>query len=154
MYFIFVDRPLATELSYRLLVTELCNGTLVDLVKGRCNSLQDGSNWLILRQIVVGLYSLHTNKPINVIHRNLNPRNILFVIEGSSDQPVPVMKLADFGLSRTLPKGRPHLTRTQLMDGYSIEFRPFGTDGWNRPHGTHGWANEHTRMRSTFSHWV
>ena len=83
-------------------MTELCNGTLDDLVKGRYNGPPViRINWLIVRQIVVGLAYLHAN---GVVHRDLNPRNVLFIID---DKNHPVMKLADFGMSRTLKEGQP-----------------------------------------------
>ena len=115
------------ELS-RPFVTELCDGTLVDLVQGRYNRPLVGNNWApIVRQIVEGLDYLHAN---GVIHRNLEPRNILFTID---DRKRPVMKLGDFGMSRILPGDQSHLTRTQMMDGYSPVLIPFGTDGWIAP---------------------
>ena len=109
-------------------MTELCNGTLVDLVKGRYDGPFIGGNWLIVRQIVEGLNYLHANK---IIHRDLKPRNILFVID---DRKRPVMKLADFGCSRIVPGDQSHLTRTETEVGdYSVGFRPFGTSGWIAP---------------------
>ena len=66
--------PFTGEHLCRLLVTELCNGTLDDLVKGRYNGAPIiRINWLIVRQIVVGLCYLHRN---GVVHRDLNPRNV------------------------------------------------------------------------------
>ena len=113
----------------RLLVTELCKGTLADLVKGRFNSSPlDWNNWRIVRQIAMGLWFLHDSK---VVHRDLNPRNILFIID---DRNRPVMKLADFGCSRTLQDGesRHVLSKTRDASYYTI-LRPFGTDGWLAP---------------------
>ena len=110
------------------IVTELCNGTLTDLVEGRYGSPPDvRKNCFIVRQIVEGMHYLHAN---GVIHRDLKPGNILFIID---DRKRPVMKLADFGMSRILKEDQSHLTRTQLMDGYSPVLLPFGTDGWIAP---------------------
>ena len=129
MTIVFCLSPFSGGYFYRLLVTELCKGTLDDLVKGVRYKGPPvfGRNWFIVFQIVAGLDYLHAN---GVIHRDLNPRNILFT---NDDKNRLVMKLADFGCSRTLPEGRTHLTRTELKNGYSIEFRPFGTDGWIAP---------------------
>ena len=126
-----IDRLLTAhgEHLYRLLVTELCNGTLDDLVKGRCvGPPVVVSKWRIVRQIVVGLCYLHAN---GVIHRDLNPRNILFTID---DRNRPVMKLADFGCSRILLDGesRHVLSKTRDASNYTI-LRRFGTDGWLAP---------------------
>ena len=111
-------------------MTELCNGTLHDLVvkKSFPFAVADYKNKTILRQIAVGLRYLHAN---GVIHRDLKPGNILFTTKGSRN--LPVMKLADFGMSRILKEDQSHLTRTQLMDGYSPVLIPFGTDGWIAP---------------------
>ena len=110
-------------------MTELCNGTLDDLVKGRHNGPPFVvSSWLIVYQIVVGLNYLHAN---NIIHRDLKPGNILFIIDVRNR---PVMKLADFGCSRIVPEDKSHLTRTETKVGdYSVGFRPFGTSGWIAP---------------------
>ena len=113
----------------RLLIVELCNGTLDELVVH--GQLQFKSR-LILRQIVNGLRHLHNNK---IIHRDLNPRNILYSrvpVEADGTHRL-VMKLADFGMSRIVPQDKSHLTRTQLRNGWSPVFGPFGTDGWTAP---------------------
>ena len=110
-------------------MTELCNGTLDDLVKGRHNGPPVVvSSWLIVYQIVVGLNYLHAN---GFIHRDLKPGNILFIVDVRNR---PVMKLADFGMSRIIREDQSHLTRTETEDnsGYTIK-RPLGTKGWIAP---------------------
>ena len=111
-------------------MTELCNGTLDGLVKGRYDSPSVCSNRLIVRQIAKGLRYLHTN---GVIHRDLKPDNILIsILKGSGDRPV--LKLADFGMSRIVPEGQNLMYRTKTKVGdYSIVFRPIGTYGWIAP---------------------
>ena len=112
----------------RYIATELCLGTLTDIViKEKYNGPPFGSNRRILRQIVSGVVHLHAN---NIIHRDLKPENILFSISDYDGHPV--MKLADFGLSRIVSEDASHLSRTQT-DGYSPVLRPFGTDGWIAP---------------------
>ena len=115
------------DIVFSFLVTELCNGTLDDLVKGKYNGPSVGNNCLIVYQIVEGMRFLHTN---GVIHRDLKPGNILISIpKGSSD--CPVMKLADFGLSRIVPGNKSKLTRTDTKDpsGNLIK-KTLGTSGW------------------------
>ena len=125
------DRCINTyeNLSYRsrLLVTELCNGTLHDLVvNNKSLLLVDVTREFILHQIVEGLAYLHDIK--KMVHRDLKPRNILYSL---SAQGVLLVKLADFGCSRKLPEGKSHysLSKTKDNSGYTA-FRPFGTDGW------------------------
>ena len=113
-----------------LIVTELCNGTLHDLVhkdspiKPNLDELRD-----VLRQIAKGVYYLHDN---DILHRDLKPRNILYLI-----WPL-TLKVADFGCSRSVPDDMTHYTRTVLHSGYSQHFRPFGTDGWLAPEVLNG----------------
>ena len=107
-------------------MTELCNGTLHDLVvEGRFQ----GKIIEILQQIVEGLEHLHDKE---IVHRDLKPRNILYC--NSAEGACPVMKLADFGCSRKLPVGESRylLSKTKDESNYTI-FRPLGTDGWIPP---------------------
>ena len=111
------------------MIVELCNGTLGELVVNRQFEFTSRD---ILHQIVKGLRHLHNN---NIIHRDLNPRNILYSrvpVEADGTHRL-VMKLADFGMSRIVPQDKSHLTRTQLRNGWSPVFGPFGTDGWTAP---------------------
>ena len=125
------------------IVTELCTGTLYDLVvketilfkdENAERTVKDDPLLFILWQIVKGLRHLHDNK---IVHRDLNPRNILYSLSpcdqgSSSSSRRPVMKLADFGMSRIIPEEKSHLTRTQVS-GYSPYFKAFGTKGWIAP---------------------
>ena len=75
----------------------------------------------MLRQIAKGVEYLHDN---NIIHRDLKPKNILY-----RSSPL-VMKVADFGCSRSVTGDATHYTRTVESNG---QFRVFGTDGWLAP---------------------
>ena len=84
----------------------------------------------VLRQITKGVKYLHDH---DIIHRDLKPNNILYRItisDGDGKRQL-MMKVCDFGCSRTVPEEGDHYTRTMTKKGdYSITFRPFGTDGW------------------------
>ena len=152
MYFLICRSSTAYRRVLRLLVTELCNGTLADLVKGRYNDPPIIKiNWLIVRQIAMGLWFLHDSK---VVHRDLNPRNILFIIDSKNR---PVMKLADFGCSRILLDGesRHVLSKTRDASNYTI-LRRFGTDGWLAPEvlNARKEVDPFTRTKATFFRWV
>ena len=71
--------------------------------------LEEGPD--IIRQILYGVRSLHCSDP-EILHRDLKPSNILINVEGE-------MVLADFGISRTLPKDQ-----TTYMSGIR------GTEDW------------------------
>ena len=114
---------LLVSLCSRLIVTELCDGTLHDLVhkdspiKLNSDQLRD-----VLCQITKGVEYLHNN---NIIHRDLKPHNILY-----RTSPELVMKVADFGCSRHIPKGENQYERSVTNKGYSQRLRPIGTKGW------------------------
>ena len=114
-------------------MTELCNGTLHDLIAIKKDSLTPLSSHqlrdVVLRHIVEGVKHLHDN---NIIHRDLTPRNILYLFN-----PL-MMKLADFDCSRFLPQDATHYTRTVTGKGYSKRFRLFGTKGWLAPEVLNG----------------
>ena len=106
---------------------ELCIGTLGDLVKLDYEGNRIGAKRIILIQIVSGLVFLHT--VLKVIHRDLNPKNILFT--GTSEKLV--MKLADFGLCRIVQGDQTHQTLTLVRIGKSDQVNRAGTWDWMAP---------------------
>ena len=95
----------------------MCLTTLREIIEGGYkepiqNSLQEN-----IRQIVRGVQHLHKN---NVIHRNITPTNILLSYDEKTCRHS--MKLADFGLART-------------VDGKSelLYLTKCGTPGWKAP---------------------
>lgn len=78
---------------------ELCDGNLHSYVK-EMPQTDPKLDRVVIGQVVVALNYLHEKK---IIHKDLNPNNILF--KGTTCK-IPLMKLADFGFSRELPKGK------------------------------------------------
>jgi len=115
-------------------LTELCNGTLYDLVTvNKDSSIKLSSHQLrdvVLCQIVDGVEYLHH---CNIIHRDLKPHNILYRTE-----PTLMMKVADFGGSRFLPQDATHYTCSVTGSVYSPRPRVFGTKGWRAPEVING----------------
>lgn len=102
-------------------MTELCNGTLEDLITGTYkDQVYELNRRDVLHQVTNGLAHLHK---LDIVHRDIKPSNILFIsTEGSS----PQMKLADFGLCRALKAGKKDYTNTDVDN-------PSGTRGWMAP---------------------
>jgi len=76
----------------------------------------------ILRQVTQGLVHLHSK---GIVHRDIKPTNILiFVPAGCRTRPQ--VKLADFGLSKSLSAERDDYTNTSVTN-------PSGTKGWMAP---------------------
>lgn len=109
------------SVTSRYIATELCSGTLKDLVKGRYKGPSVGSRADVLRQILKGMAHLHLLK---IVHGNLKPTNILISIP--SGAVGPMMKLTDFGLLHNY-KSYPSL------DNNNREFSAAFTESWRAP---------------------
>ena len=108
----------------------MCVCSLNELVKGEYKGppVGDSNHHEVLRQIVSGLDHLHEKR---IVHRDLKPSNILVSLPDG--KVPPLMKLADFGLSRKGEDGQSKFNRTVGYMGSSPVFLPFGTDGWIGP---------------------
>ena len=129
---------ITTRIIFRYIGMELCSGyTLNDLVKGKYEGPKLGTKREVLHQIISGLEYLHEK---NVVHRDIKPQNIL-ISKPISDKAPPLIKLADFGLSRNSKAAK----RRQSDDDYPIDYRQLderfnshftqisGTPGWMAP---------------------
>jgi len=96
----------------------LCSGTLEDYFNSKYDGPRFVSDWEILRQITKGLEHLHK---LEIVHRDIKPTNIL--IGGNDVNNKPVMKLADFSVSKALQTDRKDFTNTNVTN-------PSGTKGW------------------------
>jgi len=100
----------------------LCRGTLEDYVKGIYKGPRFKSEKEILLQVTRGLSHLHQKK---IVHRDIKPNNILiFLPEGTEIKPV--IKVADFGISKMLKENKEDFTNTSSTN-------PNGTQGWMAP---------------------
>ena len=124
----------------------MCHGTLNHLVTVNKNSSiklsSDQLRDVVLHQIVEGVKHLHDN---NIIHRDLNPRNILYrIIISDEGKRQLVMKVADFGSSRHIKEGANRYPRSMIDSSpYSKRFCPSGTDGYHSADALRG--NLHIR---------
>lgn len=82
------------------MVMELVIGSPLDALHKRYGQLP----WAlcVLRQIAEALSAIHA---AGIVHRDLKPANVL--VAGGDAQPLPVVKLADFGVSLLLPSMLP-----------------------------------------------
>ena len=88
-------------------------------VKGKYNGTKFENKEEILSQITQGLVYLHK---LEIVHRDIKPSNILiFVPDGRGTKPI--MKLADFGISKMLKADENNFTNTSTEN-------PNGTNGW------------------------
>jgi len=105
----------------------LCVGTLQEYISGRGHTgprFQDERE--ILFQITRGLAHLHK---LDIVHRDLKPVNILIYVlpsEGNEEPKRPIIKLADFGISKALNPGNEDFTNTSVTN-------PNGTVRWMAP---------------------
>ena len=103
----------------RYLATELCSGTLEDIVKGRYTGPSVGSRTDVLRQVLNGISHLHLLK---IVHGDLKPTNILISIPFGAVGPM--IKLTDFGLR--------HRNKSFSLNG-DQEFSIACTEPWKAP---------------------
>jgi len=98
---------------------------LEEYVKGTYNGEKFESEREILLQITQGLSHLHNLK---IVHRDIKPRNILIFVplpEGTGSSK-PLMKLADFGLSKVPKDDNDDITNTNMEN-------PSGSRAWMPP---------------------
>ena len=107
------------------MATELCSGTLEEYLNGKYVGPRFLNELEILHQVVQGLAHLHR---LGIVHRDIKPTNILIFIpsEGSDETNKPLVKLADFGISKILKIGKNDFTNTSVTN-------PNGTRGWMAP---------------------
>lgn len=104
----------------RFIASELCRGTLDDYIKGSYKGPKFVPEKEILLQMAKGLAYLHSLK---IVHRDIKPTNILIYVTQDSDE-TPIVKLADFGLSKVLKND------LELDFSNSNTRNPSGTQGW------------------------
>lgn len=109
------------------IATQLCAATLYEWVEGTYKGPEIRMNERnILHQVTTGLAYLHSKK---IIHRDIKPTNILILVPDNTSQGPnndPLMKIADFGLSKVLKSDKVDLSTKNKTN-------PRGTRGWIAP---------------------
>ncbi|EEQ98649.1 serine-threonine protein kinase, putative [Perkinsus marinus ATCC 50983] len=121
----------ATKSAPLMMVCEFCEGgTLFDLAH---NKLHIDISWRqrlkMMLDIAKGLNYLHTCDP-PIIHRDLKSLNLLLVERVEDEYDAPIVKVADFGLSKlkasatqnmTANAGTYHWMAPEVLDGQSYD---------------------------------
>ncbi|XP_051799953.1 uncharacterized protein LOC110972434 isoform X2 [Acanthochromis polyacanthus] len=99
----------AEDDNYGYLALQLCEYTLEEHMKNNDGGLQMKNN--LVYDVLYSLRVLHCQNP-EILHRDVKPQNVLIDVNGKA-------RLADFGISRRLPKGQTTLRTASA-----------GTTGW------------------------
>ena len=102
--------------------------TLEEYINGKYNGPPFENERKILWQMTQGLAHLHSE---GIVHRDIKPTNILIYVPPSSENGTainvePLIKLADFGISKALKTNQEDYTNTSVTN-------PHGTSGWMAP---------------------
>jgi len=102
----------------------LCSGTLDEYFNGKYQGPRFRDEREILRQVTRGLAHLHKLK---IVHRDIKPANLLIFVPTDEFNNKPLMKLADFDISKMLKANiNMDFTNTSLTN-------PSGSRGWMAP---------------------
>jgi Leucine-rich repeat (LRR) protein len=108
------------EADAPFLVMELLEGESLDACLRRRGQLPTEQALSIGRDIALGLAAAHA---AGLIHRDIKPANVFLVQSDAQASRIPVAKLLDFGLARSLT-GSPNLTRPGAVIGTPAYMAP------------------------------
>jgi serine/threonine protein kinase len=81
----------------------------------------------IIRRIAIGMHYLYSRKPINIIHRDFKPENILVNRHGE-------VKIADFGISKQMLNESPGTSPSgAVVHSCDLTYGSIGTVRWSAP---------------------
>lgn len=143
--------------NLRLVLEYMERGSLADAFKEPRPPLQQRLAWAI--DVARGMTYLHMLKPQAVVHRDLKPENVMLFLNGRA-------KVADFGLSKTLPaldrlSSSSALPPPGPMDGSVclpdlFEDAGFDVDGhhWTEAAGTYRYMAPEVFLGETYNHTI
>ncbi len=114
----------------RYIATELCSGTLENLIQGDINGVKKETaqdyKKEVLHQITLGIHHLHSKK---IVHRDIKPDNILVIAYKSTASGEIIklqMKVADFSHCRIRKEHKMDFSNTNMSN-------PPPPGGWIAP---------------------
>lgn len=107
------------------MATELCAGTLQDMIGNTYQGPNFENSRDILSQLAEGLAYLHDS--MSFVHRDIKPTNVLiFIPKNWEETEKPLIKLSDYSLYRIFQADKRDFT-------LNIYMRPLGSEGWMAP---------------------
>jgi len=116
---------------------ELCQGTLADYINWKYHGPKFQDQREILHQVTQGLVYLHQ---LRIVHGDIKPTNLFIFVpsDGSDKEFEPMMKIADFGISKCIytPERKVRFGHSKVLNTNftnTSETNPTGTKGWMAP---------------------
>jgi cyclin-dependent kinase 7 len=117
----FVDYFISKN-NFSLVLEFMDGGSLEEIIYNRVQNISEGDTKTFMYMLLQGLSKLHMH---SFVHRDVKPNNLLLSSSG-------ILKLADFGLSRTIGSPGLKYSPTAFVDYYRPIEMLFGIDKYTK----------------------